>query len=106
MEKNILGNLVGRCIKISGNKVIIDGKDVTPDSKEINIEIQGDIELLDVDYCEIIHVKGTVNKINIGSGDIRCDDVSGDIQIGSGDVDCENVQGNIRTGSGDVSYRR
>ena len=96
---------VGRNITISGNKIIIDGKDVTADhsdSKEISITVNGDIDNLDVDYCKEIAISGNVGKIRSGSGDITCNDVMGNVQTGSGDVECETITGDVQTGSGDV----
>ena len=96
---------VGRSITISGNKIIIDGKDVTADhsdSKEISITVNGDLDNLDVDYCKEIAISGNVGKIRSGSGDVTCNGVTGNVQTGSGDVECETITGDVQTGSGDV----
>lgn len=97
---------VGRSIVITGNKVIIDGKDVTPDSKSIEIKVEGNINELKVDACEKVSVTGNVEKLSTQSGDV---DVSGDvgsINTMSGDVDCGNVNGSISTMSGDIKHRK
>lgn len=97
-------NISGRSINISGNKIIIDGKDVTPDSKIINISITGDVDNLDVDYCQKIEVIGNVNKLSSTSGDISVSgNVSNSLKTTSGDIECGNVSGDIVTTSGDVS---
>ena len=44
-------NYSGNNIIISNGKVVINGKDVTPDSKEINIKVEGNIDKLVVDSC-------------------------------------------------------
>ena len=96
---------VGKSITISGNKIIIDGKDVTTDhadSKEISIIVNGDIESLDIDYCKEIAISGNVGKIRSGSGDVTCNDITGNVQTGSGDIECETISGDVQTGSGDV----
>jgi hypothetical protein len=102
-------NYVGRSITISGNKIIIDGKDVTADhsdSKEISITVNGDIDNLDVDYCKEIAISGNVGKIRSGSGDVTCNDVTGNVQTGSGDVKTTTITGSVRTGSGDIKYKK
>lgn len=95
----------GNNIQISNNRVIIDGLDVSgdhKDSKEISIQVEGNIENLSVDYAKSILVNGNVNSLKSGSGDVDCKDVTGDIKTGSGDIECGNVGGGIETGSGNV----
>lgn len=105
---NIVGGdlVIGGNIQVSNGKVIIDGKDVTPDSKTINISIEGDVSKLDVDVCNKIDIKGNVKDTYTMSGDIKCGNVEGNVETVSGDVDCGNVSGAIKTVSGDVTYRR
>ena len=93
----------GDNITVRNNKVIIDGKDMTPDSKEINITVEGNVEDLDIDYCNNIEINGNVNNLRSGSGDVTCNDVQNGVQTGSGDVDCTNINGYVQTGSGDVN---
>ena len=105
MANMIINNMshVGKSITIIGDKVIIDGKDVTPDSKSINITINGNIDIMNVDRCSKIEVlTGNVGSISTVSGNIVCCNVGGAISSVSGDVECENVTGNIKTTSGDV----
>lgn len=92
----------GRNIIINGNKVIIDGIDVTPDAKEVIITVNGDIDSLKVDYCKDIVITGNVNDIKSGSGDIQCGDIKNNASTGSGDIEANKIEGNIQTGSGDV----
>jgi hypothetical protein len=123
MSQIIINNtsFSGRNVTIINGKVIIDGKDVTPDAKEINISITGDINNLEVDYAQKIDIKGNVNSlhsgtgnvicqntgnIQTGSGDVECNDVNGNIQTGSGDVNANNIGGSVRTGSGDIKYKK
>jgi hypothetical protein len=96
---------VGRSISISGNKIIVDGKDISGDhrdSKAITINITGDLDSLDVDYCDKIEITGNVNKARTGSGDINCANITNGAQTGSGDIECESINGDVQTGSGDV----
>ena len=104
----IIGNQTfsGNSIVISGNKVIIDGVDVTkslPDQKKYKIEITGNLQSLQCDSCEEIIVAGSVGSINCGSGDVECADVTGNVSTQSGDIDCHDIGGNVSTMSGDVN---
>lgn len=95
----------GSSIVITNGKVTIDGKDVTPDSKEIIISVDGNIEQLKVDVCKTVSVKGHVKNIYTQSGDVEVSgNVEGDIRTMSGDVDCSTVAGSISTMSGDVKH--
>lgn len=114
---------IGSTVKVSGNKITINGTDVTPDTKIVNITIEGDVDEVSADYCEKIVVNGNVKTLQTTSGDIECKDVQGDIKTTSGDVECggnvggsiqtvsgdvkaENISGNVKTLSGDIKYRK
>ena len=90
-------------VSIVNGRVIVNGRDVTPDSKEIHIAIQGDVANLDVDACEQIAISGSAGSVRTGSGGVECGPVSGDVQSSSGDVRCGNVAGSVQTSSGDVT---
>lgn len=97
----------GNSISIINNKVIIDGNDVTPESKDINIIVEGNIESIKADTCNTISVTGSIGSISTMSGDVEIGgNVSGSISTMSGDVDCNNVGGNISTMSGDIKYKK
>ncbi len=113
--------IAGRDIVIGNGRVIVDGKDVTPDSKEIIISIEGNVQSLNADACSTIKVSGNVGSLQTNTGDVKCGDVqgsvstkSGDIECGSvggnastmsGDIDCKSVTGNVSTMSGDITHR-
>lgn len=100
----INGNVFsGDNISVVNGRVTINGKDVTPDAKEIHISVQGDVESIDVGACREFEVIGNVGKVRTGSGDLKCGNVTGDVQTGSGNVDCWSIGGSVQTGSGDVS---
>jgi hypothetical protein len=82
--------------------VIIDGVDATPDAKQININIDNNINELSVDVCEKIQINGNVHDLKTSSGDVYCANVTGNVQSSSGDVECGDVGGNVQTSSGDV----
>lgn len=98
----------GNSIVVSNGKVIIDGKNETPkDSKEININVNGNIDELKVDVCETIKITGDVNNVKTQSGDVDVKgNVNGNIQTMSGDVKSKNVGGSISTMSGDIKHKR
>ena len=122
MAQVIINNrsVVGRSIVIVNGKVIVDGNDQTPDAKEITINITGDVENLEVDYCKALTVTGnavdvktTSADIEIGgyvtgsvgstSGDVDISgDVGGSVSTVSGDVRCGSIAGSVKTVSGDI----
>lgn len=92
----------GNSVSIQNGKVTIDGK-ISADvfDHEINIIINGDIDLLD-------NSNGTVTANNVGSistqsGNVICKDVSGSVSTMSGDIACPVISGNARTMSGDIN---
>tara|TARA_B100000508_G_scaffold60333_2_gene47520 strand:- start:65297 stop:65632 length:336 start_codon:yes stop_codon:yes gene_type:complete len=98
----------GRSISIKSGRVTIDGEDVTPDGKEINISIEGNIDRLEADACEKISVKGNINSVGTVSGDVDVEgDVRGSVSTMSGDVDCGGgIGGSVSTMSGNVKHRK
>jgi DNA polymerase/3'-5' exonuclease PolX len=97
---------IGNSITITNGKVIIDGKDVTPDSKTITISVEGNIDNLTVDACDKVTVTGDVNKVKTMSGDVDIKgNVTDSVSTMSGDVDCGNIGGSIKTMSGDIKHR-
>ena len=98
---------IGSSISISNGKITINGEDVTPDSKEISISVNGNIDFLQVDACNKVSVVGNVGGVTTKSGDVDISgDVVGGIQTMSGDVDCGNIGGSISTMSGDIKYKK
>jgi hypothetical protein len=97
----------GDNITISNGKVIINGKDVTPDGKEINISVQGNVNELKVDNCNKIFITGNVKNVSTKSADVDISgNVEGSIQTMSGDVDCGKISGSVSTMSGDIKTRK
>lgn len=99
-------------ITITNGKISVDGKPlseievVDPDEKEINITIEGNIERLEVDYCNTIKVTGNAKRVKTNQGDIEVGgDVSGDIHTNMGDITCGNVEGDCHTNMGSI-YRK
>ena len=110
MAYNIVNGIryEGKSISTTDGKVIIDGKRVdTGNTKEIKIEVHGDIEVLDVGICDYVTVDGNVGDVKLSQGDITIKgsamdsvtNIQGDITIG-GDLngDARNSMGNIKAG--------
>lgn len=105
---NGISIVAGRNISVVNNRVFIDGKDVTPDAKDIRIEVAGDVEKLEADACNSITVTGNVGNVSTQSGNVDVGgSVGGSVQTMSGDVDCGGaISGSVSTMSGDVKHRR
>jgi hypothetical protein len=96
----------GRSINIRNGKITVDGGDVTPDAKQIKIEITGNVERLEADCCETITVNGDCGPVSTQSGDVKVGGaVSGPVQTMSGSVVCGSVGGSVSTMSGSVVHR-
>jgi hypothetical protein len=93
-------------ISVRNGRVVVDGEDVTPDTKEITVSVQGDVSMLEVDVCEKVSITGSAGTISTKSGDVQCGDVTGDVHTNSGDVHCGAIAGSIKTKTGDVTCTR
>lgn len=97
----------GRNVSIVNGKITVDGKDVTPDAKEISIVVNGAVERLDVDACRTVSVTGDVGNVKTMSGDVDVSgDVKGSVQTMSGSVSCGNIAGGASSISGNITHRR
>jgi hypothetical protein len=95
----------GGSINISNGRIIVDGHDVTPDAKTINIVVHGDVETLSADGVNSLEISGTVaGDVSTQAGDITCGDVKGSVSTMSGDVRCGSIGGNVKTMSGDINH--
>ncbi len=95
----------GDNISITNNKIVVNGKDVTPIEKEINISIDGDVDKLKIDFCNKITVNGNVGDIKSQSGNFEITgDVNGSIKTMSGNIKCNKVKGSVSTMSGNINH--
>lgn len=93
----------GDNLSIINGKFVIDNEDVTPNEKEIRIEVNGNIGTLNVDVCEDLQITGDVDKVRTLSGDITITgNARSKVETQSGDIVCGDVYGNVKTMSGDV----
>lgn len=95
---------------ISCGRITIDGKSLSEldveDEKEINITIQGDLERLEVDYCNTLHVTGNAKRVKANQGDIEIGgDVQGDVHANMGTITCGNVEGDCHANMGNIYHR-
>jgi hypothetical protein len=81
--------------------------DVTPDSKNIDIKIEGNIDELKIDSCNSISVLGSVKNINTLSGDVDVvGHVDGNLKTMSVNIKCNDVKGSISTMSGNIKHTK
>lgn len=104
----VISGVSGGSVVIRNGKIFVDGKEVTPDTKEINIIINGNIDKLEADACQTISVTGDAVHVKTMSGDVTITgNVKGSVQTMSGDVDCGgNIVGSVSTMSGDIRHRK
>lgn len=97
----------GNNLQISGNQVLIDGKrvDQQEDEKVINITVEGNIDTLDVDYCDKLEITGDCGSVTSKNGNIQVKgNVNGDVTNKNGNIVCRNVAGDAETKNGDVIH--
>jgi hypothetical protein len=83
---------IGRQVNMVGGRVIVDGKDVTPeDIRQITIIVEGDIEQLHVDACDKISITGNVGNVAISAGNIECGNILGNARVYSGGITCDSI---------------
>lgn len=98
---------VGGDVIIDGDKVIIDGEEITKKypTKKIDIIINGDIQSVNLENgsikCDSINCNlKTVN------GDVEADEIIGDVKTVNGDVECNTISGNVKTSNGKIKYKK
>ncbi len=97
----------GQSIVVRNGKVIVDGKDVTPDAKSITISVNGNVNELKADTCQSISISGNTGAISTVSGNLHAEGaINGSVNTMSGDITSGSISGNASSMSGDVSCRR
>jgi hypothetical protein len=98
-------------VVINGGRITVDCKplselDAVQDEKVINITIQGDVERLEVDYCDKLTVTGNAKRVKSTQGDIEIQgNVEGDVHANMGAITCGNVEGDCHANMGNI-YRK
>jgi len=103
---NIIKSFSGSSnVVISNNRIIVNGKEIMDKAEGIvKIDVEGDIVSLDVAGDTTIN--GNILKDANIVGDLKCNDIGGDILSCVGDIDCENIGGDIESCVGSVSMKR
>lgn len=94
--------IAGRSLTIKDNKIFIDGKKIDTEEKQIYVSVEGNVDKIDIGYCNELIISGEVKEIYSSAADIKCQNVKGNIETASGDVECKDITGNVSTMSGDV----
>lgn len=108
MTQIVINNkaVIGSSITIANNRVIVDGKEVDLENAiNVTIKVEGNIDSINADVCNIIDVNGNAGSIHTVSGKVECVDVHNSVQTTSGDVKCGDVKGSVKTVSGDVTAK-
>lgn len=94
----------GSNISINDKIIIIDGKEIPNDSKDIFIKINGNVKIIEIEEGNI-DVSGNVESIKTMSGDVDVKgDIHGNVKTMSGDVEANgSIDGNVSTMSGDIT---
>lgn len=97
----------GNNLTIKNNKVYIDGKLVEDDvveEKNITINIEGDIEKVKVDNCNLITVNGDCGSISTTNGDVKTlGNINGNVSTTNGNVRASTISGDVSTVNGDIN---
>ena len=98
----------GKNITVNNNNIFVDGIDVTPNTKEINISVEGNIEQLEISACNKCLINGDVGIIKTQSGSVEVNgNIKGSISTMSGSVDCEgSIEGSVSTMSGNIKSKK
>ena len=99
----------GGSIQIVNGKILTDGKaveEINTDEKVINITIEGNVERLEVDYCNEITVNGDAKRVRANCGNVNIKgNVSGDVHANCGSITCGNVEGDCHANMGSIVKR-
>lgn len=92
-------------MNVQNNNVIINDKRIDlPDSKNIKIEITGNVEQLECDVTNSIKITGNVTDyVKTVNGDVEIKGyVGGNVSTTNGDVECGDINGSVKTTNGDI----
>lgn len=95
----------GSTLVITNGKIIVDGKSVEMDDKNITINVVGNLDSLEVDVCDKLSITGDVGSVKTISGDVSCGNVHNSVNTVSGDVRAVTIHGSTNTVSGDIKTK-
>lgn len=96
----------GNSVTVINGKVMVDGKPAdTSDDKVINIWVNGNIETLDIDYCDSLDIKGDCGTVNTQNSNVKISgNVWGSVESKNGNITCGNVGGSVKTKNGNIKH--
>jgi len=94
----------GNNININGSRIIVDGNNVTPETKIINIKVEGDIEYLNGGISDVV-VQGNVMGLKTSVGNVTVNgDVNGNVTTSIGNVKVSgSIKGSVKTSTGNIN---
>ena len=96
-------NIKGNNVSIINNKIFVDGKEIGTEEKEINIIVEGNLDKLEVDCCNLIKVNGVTKDVEVSNGNITISgDVKGNVNNINGNIIAKVINGNCKTKNGDI----
>ena len=117
-NNNNINNIMNSKITINGttyygdnvvvngnNQIIIDGKSITCDDKEISIHVEGDVNSVQSTNAPI-SINGNVKQdVKTTNGGATCIDIFGNVTTINGDLTCHTLKGNFISRNGDLKDR-
>lgn len=110
----------GNTVSIVGGDIIVDGKKVdSPEEKEINVTITGNVKELYLDGgtitmhgnvgdLSVAHAKTIINgdiknNVRIQHGNMECDNIYSDVETNHGNVRAVTIHGSVSTKMGNIT---
>lgn len=91
-------------INNNSGHIQIDNQIISINNRVININVSGDLNVLEVSSANIIEIIGNAGEVNTASGNIQVDKVLGNANSVSGSIYANDIIGNVSTISGSVNY--
>lgn len=92
-------------INNNSGHIQIDNQIISINNRVININVSGDLEVLEVSSANTIEIIGNAGEVNTASGNIQVDKVLGNANSVSGSIYANEIIGNVSTISGSVNYK-
>lgn len=92
-------------INNNSGHIQIDNQIISISNRIININVSGDLNVLEVSSANTIEIIGNAGEVNTASGNIQVDKVLGNANSVSGSIYANDIIGNVSTISGSVNYK-
>lgn len=83
----------------------IDNQIISINNRVMDINISGNLNVLEVSSANKIEILGNVGEVNTASGSINADKILGNVNSASGSIYANEIKGNVSSISGSVNYR-